>query len=78
MVNVAASRLVLNLKTYAGRKREGSRDWHVSTPLPQIAPLSPPGLEFESSASNSSSRSEFDLEMYSIERDCQQIGTRLH
>ncbi|THH23059.1 hypothetical protein EUX98_g8118 [Antrodiella citrinella] len=76
MVNVAASRLVLNLKAYAGHKRNPSTVWHVTAPAPPVdrAPQAPsPGFEFVST-----NTSAFDLEMYDIERSCQQLGTRLH
>ncbi|TCD67613.1 hypothetical protein EIP91_012178 [Steccherinum ochraceum] len=78
LVNLASSRLVLNLKSYAGHKDDSSRQWGFSAPASPVDAPPQPGMEFVSTASNSSSRSEFDLEMYSVEREYQQIGTRLH
>jgi len=83
-VNLVGSRMVLNLKSYAASMNGRARDWDDPdstdgfgfAPQPQDTPQHPdPSLEPGSTDSGSS---EFDLEMYYIERDFQQIGTRLH
>ena len=80
MVNIAGSRLVLNLKSYAAA-RHGDRDltWD-DPPLPpshQIT-LGIPHFIASHDAEYGVASESFDLEMYSIERECQQLGTRLH
>ena len=92
MVNIAGARLVLNLKSYAAT-RSGDPDLDldqpttkpVLTPVPASVSLraalsAPPPrvIAMRTVKSESSSPIDsLDLEMYTIERDYQQLGTRL-
>lgn len=83
MVNIAGSRLILNLKAYAAaRQRDSDLTWEEPR-LPPSQQVSI-GVPNFSRASDEESRCDggrdgfFDLELYSIERECQQLGTRLH
>ncbi|KAI1798281.1 hypothetical protein LXA43DRAFT_21471 [Ganoderma leucocontextum] len=87
MVNIAGSRLILNLKAYAAtRSGDPDLDWDEPQPppgpslslraaldLPHFTrtPMRPMDGKFSSPIDS------LDLEMYSIERECQQLGTRL-
>ncbi|KAI9063695.1 hypothetical protein FKP32DRAFT_1571748 [Trametes sanguinea] len=88
MVNIAGSRLVLNLKAFAA---SANPDEDLSWGEP-ISPRSPADSHYRSVAIrfNDGVRrygdeeslegmqtGAFDLELYAIERDCQQLGTRL-
>ena len=83
MVNVSGSRLVLNLKEYAAtRIGDTDLDWdeplrtpsqEAVLPIPYFTTGHARSVDEESSENFSS-----DLEMYSIERQCQQLGTRIH
>ena len=83
MVNVSGSRLVLNLKEYAAaRIGDTDLDWdeplrtpsqEAVLPIPYFTTAHARSGDEESSENFSS-----DLEMYSIERQCQQLGTRIH
>ncbi|RDX54440.1 hypothetical protein OH76DRAFT_962163 [Lentinus brumalis] len=80
MVNIAGSRLVLNLKSYAAARHGDSDLTWDDTPLPPSQNISlrmprfTPSRDLEYGMASES----VDLELYSIERDCQQLGTRLH
>ncbi|EJF63931.1 hypothetical protein DICSQDRAFT_134523 [Dichomitus squalens LYAD-421 SS1] len=84
MVNIAGSRLVLNLKEYAAtRVGDTDLDWDEPSrtpsreavlPMPYFTTSHVRSADGESSELNCS----LDLELYSIERECQQLGTRLH
>ena len=80
MVNIAGSRLVLNLKAYAAA-RQGDSDlsWD-DPPLPPSHQVSIGIPNFSRACDEECGGSEesFDIELYSIERQCQQLGTRLH
>ena len=89
MVNIAGSRLVLNLKSFAASANpDEDLSWDVPTsPGPSDGrslhrtPVSLRFADIRSSISDEESvagMGTFDLEMYAIERDCQQLGTRLH
>ncbi|KAI0330632.1 hypothetical protein GY45DRAFT_725811 [Cubamyces sp. BRFM 1775] len=88
MVNIAGSRLVLNLKSFAA---SANPDEDLTWDMPASRGPSdghsfhhtPVSLRFASERASSDEESvagmgTFDLEMYAIERDCQQLGTRLH
>ena len=87
MVNIAGSRLVLNLKGF--RASRYSVDF-VSASFSVVtsdSALTPPPVKSaprqryldsrEADELDSRFAEELDLEMYSIERDCQQLGTKL-
>ena len=80
MVNIAGSRLVLNLKSYAAA-RHGDSD--LTWDEPQLPPshqisLGVPRFTASRDVEYGAASESFDLELYSIERECQQLGTRLH
>ncbi|KAI0635114.1 hypothetical protein C8Q77DRAFT_1053543 [Trametes polyzona] len=92
MVNVAGSRLVLNLKAYAAsRSPDDDLSWDPPQPQPQSA--LPSHVRYARRGSSRLARIQFadadvdddasdesgavDLEMYAIEREYQHIGTRL-
>ncbi len=76
MVNLAASRMVLNLKYYAASRRPVIHDGtDLTYPSILLVSLSPPSAPVREMSS--SNRSAFDAEMYSIEREYQQLGTKL-
>lgn len=77
MVNVAGSRLVLNLRGFNARNSVDlmsfsmfSSDAALTTPRRQSPPV-------DEGVSSEDPEGDIDLEMYSIERDCQQLGTKL-
>lgn len=76
-VNIAGSRLVLNLKSYAASVRLQS--W--TAPLPVATPKTDEHREnaqaraVEDCVPENGDRS-FDLEMYSVQRNSQQLGTK--
>jgi len=88
-VNIAGSRLVLNLKGFSASRRPDT--YHMdaaSVPLSPLSPVSPAAYNSSDClgrSRGSDRRTEeetsldtpVDLEMYSIERDCQQLGTKL-
>ncbi|KAI0765014.1 hypothetical protein C8Q74DRAFT_1205872 [Fomes fomentarius] len=84
MVNIAGSRLVLNLKAYAAaRQPDSDLTWdeprlppsqQVSIGIPDFSRV----WDEESRCDDGGRDGSFDLELYSIERECQQLGTRLH
>ncbi|KAI0746705.1 hypothetical protein C8Q80DRAFT_789399 [Daedaleopsis nitida] len=86
MVNIAGSRLVLNLKAYAAA-RNGDSDltWdeppfppsqQISLGIPRFSPDE--RRDDEECGAERNNWDSFDLELYSIDRECQQLGTRLH
>lgn len=89
MVNIAGSRLVLNLKGFRASRLSVdfvSASSSIATFEPALTP--PPVksaprqryLEFRDAEEldvRYAEEEELDLEMYSIERDCQQLGTKL-
>ncbi|KAI8970541.1 hypothetical protein BD414DRAFT_540824 [Trametes punicea] len=91
MVNIAGSRLILNLKAFAASAHpDEDLTWDESAPVhtlrrPRNHHRSPVDIRFadddlrsgdeESLAGNDTSM--FDLELYAIERECQQLGDRL-
>ena len=97
MVNIAGSRLVLNLKAYAAARQGGDADlaWDTAASGPLPTPHSDvqfltelparsrrsraraQGRVDEEAARSGEAEEPFDLELYSIERECQQLGTRL-
>ncbi|KAM5532115.1 hypothetical protein V8D89_014208 [Ganoderma adspersum] len=92
MVNIAGARLVLNLKSYAAtRSGDPDLDWDEPTTKPVLTPgpasmslraalgAPPPRLIAMHTVHSKSSSpiDSLDLEMYTVERDCQQLGTRL-
>ena len=98
MVNIAGSRLVLNLKAYAAARQGGDADlaWDTAAPSGALS-TSHSDVQFltelparsrrsrarvqgrvdEEAARSGEAEEPFDLELYSIERECQQLGTRL-
>ncbi|KAI0777635.1 hypothetical protein BD413DRAFT_185228 [Trametes elegans] len=87
MVNVAGSRLVLNLKAYAASCNPDD-DLTWDDPASPHTPRTPTvgirfvddrsrSLEDEDSMAHGGESGVFDLEMYAIEREYQQIGARL-
>lgn len=79
LVNIVASRMALNLKAYAASKRPVSQRSRPST-YPSFAFVSAsvrPLPRYPAHEQMSSDDPSLDLEMYMIERDYQQIGTRL-
>lgn len=76
MVNIAGSRLVLNLKGFSARN---SVDMLSFSLMSSNAPLSRPQIYAPSTDIETpvSSDQDLDFEMYSIERDCQQLGTKM-
>ena len=80
MVNIAGSRLVLNLKAYAAaRLGDSDLSWD-DPPLPPSQQISL-GIPYFSRSEDEECGGRddsFNLELYSIERQCQQLGTRLH
>lgn len=83
MVNIAGSRLVLNLKEYAAaRVGDTDLDWDepLRTPSQEAVlpiPYFTTGHARSGDEESSEHFSSLDMEMYSIERQCQQLGTRL-
>ncbi|KIP11321.1 hypothetical protein PHLGIDRAFT_28016 [Phlebiopsis gigantea 11061_1 CR5-6] len=79
VVNIVASRMVLNLKAFAASKRPASTDIYTSyRPRRFVSHLaSAPLGRFPQPRSSLSPESSIDLEMYAIEREYQQLGTRL-
>ncbi|PIL27445.1 hypothetical protein GSI_10594 [Ganoderma sinense ZZ0214-1] len=92
MVNIAGARLVLNLKSYAAaRSGDPDLDWDEPTAKPLTPTLGPSmslGAALAVPPSTltamrtvysrcSSPPGSIDLEMYRIERECQQLGSRL-
>ena len=112
MVNIAGSRLVLNLKAYSAVRYGGDSDlaWDIvappgsgsaSAPAPACAsgaleacspagdvlvftPLPPRRARWDAEHGHGDRDGDwegwegaFDLEMYAIERECQQLGSRL-
>ncbi|KAI0360730.1 hypothetical protein OH77DRAFT_1517171 [Trametes cingulata] len=82
MVNVAGSRLILNLKSYAAsRNPDDDLTWDTPSSPSHRTPV---GIQFIDTHTRSADEDSipgterFDLEMYAIEREYQQIGTRLH
>jgi len=76
IVNVAGSRLVLNLKSYSAEmKRE--EEWGSTMPHSDFGFASPPRNPPARDGSDNTSESSFDLEMYYVEREDQNIGERL-
>ncbi|KAJ3540978.1 hypothetical protein NM688_g6152 [Phlebia brevispora] len=83
IVNITASRMVLNLKSYSASRRRpavftdsGFFDQQPSFAfIPRSLPPSPQLSQHH--AGSSSPMSSFDLEMYAIEREYQQLGTKL-
>ncbi|CAL1711026.1 unnamed protein product [Somion occarium] len=80
VVNLAGSRMVLNLKSYAASKDPSTVNWgslgpslHTSVPAHSSARQEVEG----DGHSSGSTDPPFDLELYSIERESQQLGTRL-
>lgn len=79
MVNIVASRMILNLKAYAASKRPG-RYSGASAALPSLAFVSYPSIHlnrYPRPRPSESAESEIDLELYAIEREYQQLGSRL-
>lgn len=81
MVNIVSSRMVLNLKHFAASQRQVYTD-DSSRSYPSVSFVSytpsPASHPVSSRPPNSPSpASTFDLEMYSIERDYQQLGSRM-
>ncbi len=93
MVNIAGARLILNLKSYAAtRSGDPDLDWDGPNTKPPFTPTPglsmslraalaappPTAMAMRTVESKSSSHIDsLDLEMYTIERDGQQLGTRL-
>lgn len=88
MVNIAGARLILNLKAYAAsRNPDDDLTWDPTHRPAATSPIAP-RFRFPSDARGSPTSSEaegcyprtdaFDLEMYAIEREDQNIGARLH
>ncbi|KAI0700289.1 hypothetical protein BC835DRAFT_1412095 [Cytidiella melzeri] len=83
MVNIVASRMVLNLKAFADSRRPvvSTSDTHSTYPNISFVSYTPstPRSEYPSGTPyvTPSPASTFDLEMYTIERDYQQLGTKL-
>ncbi|RPD65425.1 hypothetical protein L226DRAFT_530992 [Lentinus tigrinus ALCF2SS1-7] len=78
MVNIAGSRLVLNLKSYAAARYGDSDLTWDDPPLPPSHQISLGVPHFTPSRDVEYGTESFDIELYSIERECQQLGTRLH
>ncbi|KAJ3481481.1 hypothetical protein NLI96_g7629 [Meripilus lineatus] len=80
-VNIAGSRLVLNLKTYAARNDKGDDEWDTPVTDPSSLGISPPSPQtpgdIEHGTRNTSGGSPFDIELYDIEREYQQLGTKI-
>ncbi|KAL4252184.1 hypothetical protein ABKN59_005504 [Abortiporus biennis] len=87
IVNIAGSRLVLNLKSYAAQTKSNPSDWE--TPIsefalgPQFLQVTPTPQDVEGGgvvgdSSPTSESSLIDLELYSVEREYQHIGSRIH
>ena len=87
VVNIVAARMVLNLKSFAAsRQRAMTPDTEARIPsfafIPfSPRPLSPPvhflGIGRSNSSMITTPLSSFDLEMIAIEREYQQLGTKL-
>ncbi|CDO74762.1 hypothetical protein BN946_scf185001.g10 [Trametes cinnabarina] len=81
MVNIAGSRLVLNLKAFAASNNHDEDltwDEPVSARSPQQSHYRSVVLRFADEESLCGLQTgAFDLELYAIERDSQQLGTRL-
>ena len=84
MVNIAGSRLVLNLKSYAAARQGDSDLTWDDPPLPpshQIS-LGSPSLARrggrDAECGGFDEDGSVDIELYSIERHCQQLGSRIH
>ncbi|KAI0821501.1 hypothetical protein BC629DRAFT_1587759 [Irpex lacteus] len=83
MVNIVSSRMILNLKAFAASKRPAvstsdSPLTHSPSPFVSYAPSTPRAAYPHRSPDRSPSpTSTFDLEMYTIEREYQQLGTKL-
>ncbi|KAI0075594.1 hypothetical protein K474DRAFT_1708864 [Panus rudis PR-1116 ss-1] len=76
IVNVAGSRMVLNLKSYAASKNQPlSSFWDIPYPSYSAPAALRTGNRDEEEQSHIST---IDLELYSIEREFQHIGTRIH
>lgn len=83
MVNIAGSRLVLNLKGFSATRSDVdflSGPWSSSPSAATFGRSNKSrtrddGLHVEISSETISR--DLDLEMYSIERGCQQLGTKL-
>ncbi|OBZ77824.1 hypothetical protein A0H81_02036 [Grifola frondosa] len=72
MVNIAGARLILNLKAFAAARRDNT-SWETTSPR-SLDCIATAGLFGDSGAPRGDA---VDVEMYSIERECQQLGTRL-
>ena len=93
MVNIAGARLVLNLKSYAAtRSGDPDLDWDEPTTKPPLTPAPVPSMSLRAALAvppptliamrsvdsrYSSPPDSLDLEVYTMERDCQQLGSRL-
>ncbi|EKM53282.1 uncharacterized protein PHACADRAFT_259529, partial [Phanerochaete carnosa HHB-10118-sp] len=76
MVNIISSRMVLNLKAYAASRRSIPSDYLL--PASPSMPRSPiPHARHPRLLGLRSTESSVDLEIYAIEREYQQLGTRL-
>lgn len=77
-INIVASRMVLNLKAFAASRRpaENAQSTYRSRPFVSYAPERPQGRYIRQHSSLSPDPY-IDLELYSIEREYQQLGTRL-
>lgn len=80
IVNLVSSRMVLNLKQYAISRRVARSD-HLLHTGPSFGPSTPrtpiPPARWPRPTSSHSTDSSIDLELYAIEREYQQLGTRL-
>ncbi|GJE92490.1 hypothetical protein PsYK624_086440 [Phanerochaete sordida] len=86
VVNVVSSRMVLNLKAYALKRRSVLSDDDLLNTGPSFGPSTPPtpltsiptrARRWPRPLTIRSADSSIDLEVYAIEREYQQLGTRL-